>query len=298
MLAGDDFAVAGYLPSYRVDDWTASLDERADIPVTDLIYFQATPRPDGTLPDDAVSDERLSTLRTTGDRIGCRLSVCIGGWGKSETFRPLVASPDARRSLIAEVRRLGFDSVDFDWEYPETAADWAGYVALVREANAGLSGVVSVAIPPQRETPPELFEAADRIHLMSYDHQFPQATVGKAVDDVDWAIAVGCPPSKLLLGLPFYGRNADRDAIAYSELSWPELGEATGTDLTPGGRYAFNSRATIASKVRLARLAGLGGVMVWELGQDHTDGRSLLRALGDAIDRDNSGDGERSASAD
>ena len=34
------------------------------------------------------------------------------------------------------------------------------------------------------------------------------------------------------------------------------------------GGYYYNGRATIGAKVRLARQLGLGGVMIWEVGQD------------------------------
>ena len=42
---------------------------------------------------------------------------------------------------------------------------------------------------------------------------------------------------------------------------------ASGVADTAGGYY-FNGRQTIAEKVRLARRLGLGGVMIWEVGQD------------------------------
>ena len=52
-------------------------------------------------------------------------------------------------------------------------------------------------------------------------------------------------------------------------------------DEDPSGEYSFNGLDTIAEKVRLAKTAGLRGVMIWELGQDFHpgDGRSLLGAI-------------------
>jgi hypothetical protein len=63
-----------------------------------------------------------------------------------------------------------------------------------------------------------------------------------------------------------------------------------GVPVGPGGGdevagYFFNGPDTIRRKVRMARAAGLGGVMIWEVGQDFhpADERSLLRAIADEV---------------
>ena len=46
------------------------------------------------------------------------------------------------------------------------------------------------------------------------------------------------------------------------------------------GGFALNGKATVQAKTRFARDSGLGGVMVWELGQDARDPElSLLEAI-------------------
>ena len=271
LLTAEPFTVTGYLPSYRMDSWDASNAG----PLTDVVYFQVTPRPDGTLPPEPFAAEMMTKLAAIRAG-GLRVSLCIGGWGKSETFRSVVGSAAHRRALIDALRRLPFDGYDLDWEYPETAADWAGLNALLRELRlAAPNRLITLAVAGSRPPPAATLPLIDRLHVMSYDHAFPHATPWKTTADIDRMLAAGCPPGKLILGLPFYGRARDRNATAYRDLPVGPV----DLDVSETG-VAFNGPATIELKVRDARRRGLGGVMIWELGQDRTDSRSLLRAIG------------------
>jgi GH18 family chitinase len=80
----------------------------------------------------------------------------------------------------------------------------------------------------------------------------------------------GLPAGKLTLGLPFYGRHsATGDWVTWEDLQQKHALKA-GDDAAPaeGGIVHFNGRATIMEKVRRAAAAGVGGVMIWEAGQD------------------------------
>lgn len=79
-------------------------------------------------------------------------------------------------------------------------------------------------------------------------------------------ISHGCPPGKLILGLPAYARHGENHAFikTYSEIidayGHGKLGTVDG--------YFFDSPEDVTAKVKYAKKAGLGGIFLWELGQD------------------------------
>lgn len=179
----------------------------------------------------------------------------------------------ARRRFIegmhAFCRANGFDGVDYDWEHPSGSEELALYAALIAETKEvfGADMLVTVAQAGWQDIGEKAYQSVDRIHLMAYDHAFPQATLAKATADVGALIAWGCPPEKIALGMPFYGRDRDRQAKTYAELI--AAGEEVVADQIDG--FAFNGKETLTAKVQLVKQRGLAGVMVWEVGQDATD---------------------------
>ena len=272
--ATQPFAVTGYLPSYRLGTWQPP----KPCPLTDLVYFQVRPDDDGAL-EPAIDEATWEQVQATARQADARLSVCCGGWGHSDAFAAVMKDPARRRRLVDELAALPVQGVDFDWEHPRTSTEWTSYELTIRELKRRRpSWVVSVALASWNDAPASLFAAVDRVHLMSYDHAWPQATRELAESDLDAMLERGCPAAKLLLGLPFYGRDRERAAKAYASL--PVLPDEV--DVTDEG-MAFNNRDTIAAKVQLARRRGLGGVMIWEVGQDRTDERALLPVIGETL---------------
>lgn len=281
----DEFVVVGYLPSYRLKQW----GERDVRPVTDVVFFHLLPSDDGSLVLDVLSDDAVRRLNVLKERFGARISVTVGGWGHTELMSSVCADPVKRGRLVEDLVSLTgastIESVDFDWEHPENEQQWDDYVALIEETRRGLvasGGICSVAISSSKRPPERLFEVVDRVHLMSYDHAYPHATYEKTVADVERVLSWACPREKLVLGLPFYGRGKDWKAKSYRAIL--EEGGAAGpqsdgADVTASG-VAFNGPDTVARKVRFAVAERLGGVMIWELGQDASeDDRSLLRTI-------------------
>ena len=82
---------------------------------------------------------------------------------------------------------------------------------------------------------------------------------------------MGCPPAKICLGVPFYGRHIEkRDAKSFISFS-AEL-RSTETDLHKG--YYFNNQSTLKKKAEYVKKKKLAGIMIWEIEQD--DSRSSL----------------------
>lgn len=138
--------------------------------------------------------------------------------------------------------------------------------------------IVTVAVGHNKRLTADAYGAVDYVHLMSYDHGGKHATYEDSVADVERHLAFGVPREKLCLGVPFYGRNMKNrnDARAYAHIVTTDH-PAAGVD-EAGGIY-FNGIDTIQKKTRYAMEHGLGGIMIWEIGQDTLDDTSLLRAV-------------------
>jgi GH18 family chitinase len=283
----DDFVVRGYLPDYRA----AQFDPVAARGLTDLIVFSAEPTAAGPLGLSRLKSVPWARLRAFKTHERVRLTLCIGGWGRSTHFAAVAGSPEKRSALVKSAVRTcldeRLDGVDLDWEHPKNRAEEEGYGALLAELRSAFEPhglVLSVTIAAWQRLPQRAFAAVDRVHLMAYDHNGRHSTFEAARKDAETLIAAGVPAAKIVLGLPFYGRGVKdrRRTLAYREIVARHDPQAEADEVD--GVY-FNGPATIRRKTAFAHSAGLGGVMVWELGQDAAGERSLLRAILAEVDR-------------
>ncbi len=277
----DGFVILGYLPEYRTlnPEWGQCL--------TDIAYFSAEPRPDGTLDTSRLSDDTWRGLRAMKAEYGTRLHLTVGGWERSAGFASMTSNPNTRarfvQNLLAFAQEHGLDGADFDWEFPESGEEFENYIALLTEVKAAFvehSLTVSVALSADNASTMDLsrFIVVDRIHVMSYDRGNYHATYNMSVEDLNTFTINNIPPGNLLLGVPFYGRRITEphDAYTYQELLSLHHPPADVDEVD--GIY-FNSIGTIRLKTCFAREGNYGGIMIWELGQDTWDETSLLRAI-------------------
>ncbi|NIS81222.1 MAG: hypothetical protein GTO14_13695 [Anaerolineales bacterium] len=278
-MLSDDFQVIGYLPDYR------SLEPSWGNCLTDLIYFSAEPLANGGLDTHRLNPETLQSLRDVRERYGTRIHISVGGFRRSDNFSEMATNSRARKNfvenLVAFCKQYDLDGVDFDWEFPENETEFQSYIALIREVQQrGL--FVSVALYPTEDLVIQPYLVADRIHVMSYDRGAQHATFQQAVEDLQLFTNNGIPKEKLMLGIPFYGRqtSAPSTSFAYSEIIEqyhppPDSDEVAG--------IYFNGITTVERKTCYAQENGYGGIMIWELGQDSGDETSLLRAAFRAV---------------
>jgi GH18 family chitinase len=278
------FSVVGYLPWYRLKAWSPAQVG----PLTDLVYFGVQPTTSGELPDAPIDRATLETLRGLKRSTRSRLHLCVGGGDRSAGFAPLVGDARLRRTFVRRLRdlcqRAEFDGVDYDWEYPAGTSQLADYRKLLEETRRSLGNrrVITVAQSPWRDFGRAIYEAVDRVHVMSYNHKHPHARLADSRADIERMLGFGCPREKLVLGVPFYGRNQRGRSRTYAEIVRSKQFES-GSDIIDG--FAFNSRKTLQQKTRYARESGLAGIMVWEIGQDSADPEtSLLEAIESALD--------------
>ncbi|MEM9160172.1 MAG: glycoside hydrolase family 18 protein [Verrucomicrobiota bacterium] len=275
-----EFAVIGYLPHYRMDSVLPTQIQG----LTHLIYFSIDPPADGIIAEPIANREHLAKLSSLRESVGCKLLLCVGGWGKSDGFPQLAADAQARNRFIETLTEFcethEFDGVDYDWEHPKDAREMELYRQLVADTKTQFTPLnleVTIAQASWQDLGKDIYGLVDRIHFMSYDHEYPQATYEQTKADLENLIAWGCPPEKIALGLPFYGRNEKREARTYADLI---ADQETGseTDIIEG--YAHNGPATIQAKTQLAQDQNLAGVMIWEIAQDSREKEtSLLQAI-------------------
>jgi chitinase len=260
-------------------------------------------------------------------------------------FGPAIGSADGRRRFAESAVKLladwGFDGLDIDYEYPETPEDAQNFVYLLRlrEVRAALDNyaarhgqryryllTVATSAGPDHYKILDL-EAMDQYidtwHLMAYDyagswdtvagqqsnvftdHQNPDSTKFSTDKAVDAYIRRGVDPSKIVLGLPLYGRSFENT----DGLGKPYDGIGPGTiepgvylyrDLPRPGATVHVNRYTLSAysydpsarelvsfdNVETARLKaeylqsrGLGGAVFWEASGDRAGEESLIRTL-------------------
>ena len=275
------FRVVGYLPDYRL----AAFDESTARLVTDLVVFSAEIDASGKLDTKRLPPEQLRRLKQIKQRTRVSLILCVGGWDRSRGFAAMTASSDARQRFVQEATRLcldqRFDGIDFDWEHPANETEQQNYARLLTETKSAFQEhglAVSVTIAAWQQLTPAAFQAVDAVQVMAYDHEGRHSTLDGAKRDIQSLLDRGVPASKLLLGLPFYGRGittADR-TLTFAEIAQKH---SLAADVDEVDGLFFNGPRTIERKVDFAKGSHLGGVMIWELGQDAAGEKSLLRRV-------------------
>ena len=204
------FRVVGYLPDYRASDF----DPVAARGVTDLVLFSAEPTSSGGLDLSRLKGMPWAKLRDFKTSEKARLILCVGGWGRSDRFAEVAASPEKRSAFARDAARAcldkGLDGIDLDWEHPGDAAQEAGYAGLLGDLHREFAPrklALSVTVAAWQKLPAEAFRAVDLVHLMAYDHTGRHSTFASARSDVRALTEAGVPPARIVLGLPFYGRD-------------------------------------------------------------------------------------------
>jgi len=271
--------IAGYLPNYRFADF----DEKNAYGLTDILLFSVEPQADGTLDLSAIQNCPWEKLEQLKKERNIRLSVTIGGWDRSKHFAKVTTTPHLRQAFIQSITELVNDrqlqGVDLDWEHPHSTDEQIAYGTLLQELRDKLAPqttVMTVTIAAWQQLPKSAIDAVDYVQLMAYDHDQEHSTLNKAQADVESLINRGIPHQKIVLGLPFYGRQVrTREAFTYEQIQirYAPLPFADRVD-----DIYFNGPHTIREKVKFTLNRQLAGIMIWELGQDSSGQNSLLNA--------------------
>lgn len=172
---------------------------------------------------------------------GVKVLLSVGGWGWDQQFASIVRQPEAEeryaRSVLQIVEDYGYDGIDFDWEYPDTPEEVAGFGRLSRRFRAELDAIgarkqrkmfltmAASATPGTLKWLPTelLLGTMDWLNVMTYDmaggwsdhanHHSPLFASSKAQGEprsteisMKYLLARGLPPNRLAVGIPLYGR--------------------------------------------------------------------------------------------
>ncbi|KAK8013549.1 chitinase [Apiospora marii] len=252
-----------------------------------------------------------------------KVHLSVGGWTYSLNgrFASAVSTEPKRiqfaKSSVSLMKDWGFDGIDIDWEYPANASEAADFLALLKAVRAELDDYAARSVPgyhfrltaampagPDKYTKLPLFDMAqivDAFNLMAYDyagsfspvsaHQANLYSNPQNLDSTPFStdaaitdyLAVGVPRSKMILGMPLFGRAFENT----SGLGKPYSGVDPEKDTIAGATYTFDKNVQqlisydtpdmVKTKVDYLKSKALGGCMFWEASGDRNDTESLIR---------------------
>lgn len=211
------------------------------------------------------------------------------------------------QTLITQIKDLlsefSVDGIYFDYEYPYTKKGWKAYSNFLVELDTALGEKYKIGIaqgPWGGSLTKKAKNAVDYIEIMAYDmfdddgYHSTFASNG-GVLSFDFAEKVGYDIKKCDLGVPFYARPVNKDALWLPYASaYEKLGKFSNIDssaIDVGDKKAynvsryFNSYQMIMDKTAFSYDCGAGGMMIWHYSCDvGTDtGLSLFAAMEEAI---------------
>lgn len=203
-------------------------------------------------------------------------------------------------NLISLSNELGFDGIDFDYEFPQSDYDFkvfGDFLAelkkhMINEMNVKDNAELSCAFGTRDiNYPQEVIDAIDVVNMMTYDifDQDGQHSSfwSCAVQGAKYLESLGFSKQQINIGIPFYGTQVDALMEQYIYKNLPSLDYFENTytcnsylDGSPTQVY-FNSPALARDKTAYAMLNGYGGIMVWHFSCDteFSSENSLWRAV-------------------
>ena len=247
------------------------------------------------------AQDSLNTIIQLAHKQHVKVFASIGG-GAAPAWYATLLTPAHRAAFISNLVQLttknNLDGIDVDLEGEHIDTNYEAFVTDLQTALKHKDKMLTAAVATvyaSRYTDKALRQF-DFMSIMSYDKTGPwrpelpgqHAPYSMAVDDINyWTVVRHLPREKLNLGLPFYGYGFGKGApedISYKKLinCYPVFEYADSVQVAAGGIIYYNGLSTIKRKTKLA-LKQAGGVMIWELKQDTSGGKSLLRAINKLI---------------
>ncbi|MFN6943572.1 MAG: glycosyl hydrolase family 18 protein [Cytophagaceae bacterium] len=230
-----------------------------------------------------------------------RKFISVGGSGKvsASAFSIACRKPNTREKLIenltAFVVKHRLDGIDIDWEYPEESDTEnlnlfiSGLKSSLERASrpSGKIYEISMAVYAGEYGTKGIsgytLKAVDFINIMAYDNdqEVNHSSLDLSLKAVFyWHQVRDMPYSKMVLGVPFYGRPAHSLSRDKPYREFAKAHQAFHNDyIKDKGKWYYNGFGTLQEKVNMALSYGLMGIMCWELSQDRDDKYSLLRVL-------------------
>lgn len=291
IVDGPELFVAGYLPHYGINRFDLEAINHLDR----IYYFSVAPDTLGNFEMEDLHSENIKTLKNKVKGTQTELFIVIGGWYESETIFAMAANESKRTayadSLVQFCIENDLDGIDLDWESYPRAVPEADYVALVNVLSDKLHAnnlLFTIAVAASHvQLSAKFKDKADQINIMSYGvlddngNQVPMSMLNTWLNKFDQA---GIPRSKLIVGVPFYGKrpyNANDSSSRAVTYSYIVEKSSPAYDDNKYGQYSYNGRSLMHSKTKYLRENSYYGIMSWELSQDveYNSRYSLLKSI-------------------
>lgn len=315
-----EFRVNAYLNSYATEGGSTQIQDSFGKPEYDGYYSVLTDvtligvagmKTDGTIEYYAGEDnfhKDVELLKTLNPDIKVHVTIMLslvpGDFkGTNNAVKKLVKEKldVVQKSLREFVEKHNVDGIDYDWEYPQLPSEWAAYDKLLIATKEAINGrELSVALWPYGiNMSKEARSVIDTVNMMTYD-QFDERGDNSPIYEmgakaIEYFLDKGFTKNQLRLGIPFYGRTADKYAI------WTRFDETFGkwdnvkydfeyvnadNEKVKSTLYA-NGYAMVRDKTALALANDLGGIMIFSTNSDDdaTAQYSLHKAVAEVIEQ-------------
>ena len=239
-----------------------------------------------------------------------KVLLSISGWG-SGRFSEMAANDEYRRAFAADcdrvVKEFALDGIDIDWEYPTSSManissspdDTENFTLLMQDIRAAIGNEKELTLATVASARYIDFKAilpsVDFVNIMAYDmasapkhHSalYPSGHSGDITSDgaVTAHLKAGVPPSKLVMGMPFYGRGGDgypsfqdynkvgNTDTQYTE-KWDEVAQVPYlADKNDTLVFGFENPRSLAIKCQYILDKDLLGGMYWDYSGDNEQG--------------------------
>ena len=239
-----------------------------------------------------------------------KVLLSIGGWG-SGRFSEMAANDEYLRAFAADcdrvVKEFALDGIDIDWEYPTSSManissspdDTENFTLLMQDIRAAIGNEKELTLATVASARYIDFKAilpsVDFVNIMAYDmasapkhHSalYPSGHSGDITSDgaVTAHLKAGVPPSKLVMGMPFYGRGGDgypsfqdynkvgNTDTQYTE-KWDEVAQVPYlADKNDTLVFGFENPRSLAIKCQYILDKDLLGGMYWDYSGDNEQG--------------------------
>ena len=230
---------------------------------------------------------------------------------KSGRFSEMAANDEYRRAFAADcdrvVKEFALDGIDIDWEYPTSSManissspdDTENFTLLMQDIRAAIGNEKELTLATVASARYIDFKAilpsVDFVNIMAYDmasapkhHSalYPSGHSGDITSDgaVTAHLKAGVPPSKLVMGMPFYGRGGDgypsfqdynkvgNTDTQYTE-KWDEVAQVPYlADKNDTLVFGFENPRSLAIKCQYILDKDLLGGMYWDYSGDNEQG--------------------------
>jgi len=271
--------VVGYLPSYR--NYTIDSIDYSALTHLCLAFMTYS---NGTCTSGFSASDVKKIVQKCHDN-NVKVLIALGGGGGFNTSDGPLNTAEKRTSIINQVMNYvntyNLDGVDIDIEVTDSNV-WKNFEAFCSEFSSRLKAgnklfTMAVSSWFTDPIPNKAYTYFDFVNLMTYDAAFGNGDVApwsQIYNMISYYRNRGISDDRMVIGVPFYGYGSGGTAYTYAEIL--AMNSANSSSDYYNGIY-YNGANTIKSKAEYSK--DFGGTMIWELGQDVFDSRSLLQVI-------------------